>query len=217
MFNGLKNFRQVIKLGVRYRKYDVTENIVRHEKVTVDILNRKFEDVIMIDSYSATGFKINNGLNIYGPLIMLPRTVLSWNVANIDDITIKSLALFYLLEPNLDSLIIGVGDQKNISKFDNNIIRFMKTKGINVEALATDKACSLYNLMIYERRMVAAALLPPATFKISQTDLENLYMEPMEQMDRELKRIDDAIEKGEAKFAEEYKLLGKQTMSDEKK
>ncbi len=35
---------------------------------------------LMVDAYSARGFTLNNGMKVFGPMILFPNSVLSWRV-----------------------------------------------------------------------------------------------------------------------------------------
>lgn len=138
-------------------------------KTTVTILNHEIDSPLMVDGYHENGFKLNNGFNVRGPMALFPKSVLAWDVGNASQITPESLALFTLLEPKLDVLIIGVGDAgKQIPK---ETIKALQLKKINFEILPTDHALATFNFLNFERRCVAAALLPPLTISYGSEDL----------------------------------------------
>lgn len=95
---------------------------------------------------------------------------MSWNIDNFEQIDEKALSLFPLLEPKIDLLVIGIGDQQATPKFQLKILSFMKKHNINVEVLSTEAACTTYNFLASESRMVAAALIPPHTLRVSEDD-----------------------------------------------
>jgi len=110
--------------------------------------------------------------NLYNnSLVSLFRTILSWNIGSYEDIDEKSLSLFYLLEPKIDVLVIGTGDQPITPKFSKNIMAFMKKYNINVEVLPTEQACTTFNFLNGENRVVAAAIIPPNHFSYSENDV----------------------------------------------
>lgn len=74
---------------------------------------------------------------MFGPIAVFPKTVLSWRVASVDDITPESLELFFLLQPKLDILVIGVGDQSDIDKVRKKIAPVLHEKRIPYELLKT--------------------------------------------------------------------------------
>lgn len=99
------------------------------------------------------------------------RTVLSWNVENLEDINEKSLSLFCALEPKIDVLVIGTGDQPSTPSFSRSIVAFMQKFKINVEVLRTEQACATFNFLNSEGRMVAGAMIPPNVLNINENDI----------------------------------------------
>lgn len=49
------------------------------------------------------------------------------------------MSIFYTLEPKVDILVIGIGDQKVTPELSIRIIQFMKKYKINVEILRTEQ------------------------------------------------------------------------------
>lgn len=138
-------------------------------KTTITILNHEIDSPLMVDGYHENGFRLNNGFNVRGPMAIFPKSVLAWDVASAEKVTLESLILFTLLEPKLDVLIIGVGDTgKQIPR--ETIIALQK-KRINFEILTTEHALATFNFLNFERRCVAAALLPPTRINYGAEDL----------------------------------------------
>lgn len=104
-------------------------------------------------------------------MAIFPRSVLSWNVHSHLDINEKTLSLFYALEPKIDVLVIGIGDQEITPNFSKNIMAFMQKYRINVEVLSTEQACATFNFLNAEKRVVAAALIPPSQIRINENDM----------------------------------------------
>lgn len=95
---------------------------------------------------------------------------MSWNISNCEEINEKTLSLFCVLEPKIDVLVIGSGDAKITSAFSKNIIGFMKKYNINVEVLPTEQACTTFNFLNGEGRVVAAAMIPPSLMSVTEAD-----------------------------------------------
>lgn len=95
---------------------------------------------------------------------------MSWNVRNFEDVNEKSLSLFCVLEPKIDVLVIGSGDNVITPKFSAGIISFMRKYNINVELLPTEQACTTFNFLNGEGRIVGGALLPPTLLSVSESD-----------------------------------------------
>ncbi|XP_064118744.1 NADH dehydrogenase [ubiquinone] 1 alpha subcomplex assembly factor 3-like [Macrobrachium nipponense] len=139
------------------------------QKTTARVLNQEIGAGLMIDGYSQAGFRLNNGMSVIGPMAIFPKSVLSWRVRDEKDITEDSLSLFYLLEPKLDILIIGVGD-RGIT-LQPRVLQYIRNKGLNIEVLPTESACSTFNFLNDEKRCVAAALIPPANIRTHEDEL----------------------------------------------
>ncbi|PSN44879.1 hypothetical protein C0J52_06195 [Blattella germanica] len=139
-------------------------------KSTVQILNKEAEG-LMIDSYSQIGFRLNNGMYVLGPMAIFPRTVLSWNVGDVEEINEDSLSLFCLLEPKLDILVLGAGDTTSSSKLNKQVLSFMVKYRINVEILPTEQACATFNFLNAENRYIAGALIPPISLRPTDDDI----------------------------------------------
>lgn len=140
-------------------------------KTSVRVLNKELDRGLMIDAYSQAGFRLNNGINVVGPMAIFPRTVLSWNVGTADEINEASLSLFAILEPKVDILVLGVGDEKITPAFSKKIIEYMRKHRINVEVLSTEQACTTFNFLNHEGRVVAGALIPPKMINVYDDDL----------------------------------------------
>lgn len=138
-------------------------------KTSLTVLNRDEEDMLLIDSYSSHGFRLNSGLFVCGPAAFFPRTIMHWDVEGPWDVTVGSLSLFWLLEPKPDLLIIGVGDKG--MTIDDEVRLFMHKKKITMEILDTAHACAHFNWMNSDHRNVVAGLIPNQTMKL-QLDTE---------------------------------------------
>lgn len=104
-------------------------------------------------------------------MAIFPRTILAWNVDNTDDIDEHSLKLFCVLEPKLDILLIGTGDEEVTPELINRIKAITRKYNVPVEVLKTEAAVTTYNFLNAESRIVAAALIPPKKLKFNDMDL----------------------------------------------
>ncbi|KAH8401290.1 hypothetical protein KR009_004397 [Drosophila setifemur] len=140
-------------------------------KTKVSIFNTETDLGLMVTGYSQYGFRLNNDMVLIGPITVFPRSVLSWNVNSFEDINEESLSLFPTLEPKIDVLIIGIGDQSPPPALSKRIVQFMKKYKINVEVLRTEQACATFNFLNAESRMVACALIPPLHLSYNENDI----------------------------------------------
>jgi len=122
----------------------------------------------MVDTISRVGFRLNNGMFAHGPIALFSRSVLSWRVQKAEDITPESLALFHMLSPKIDVLVIGYGDPGQ--KVPMETVMFMRSKRLYPEILPTEKAIAAFNFLNEEGRNVAAALIPPPSLNINASD-----------------------------------------------
>ncbi|XP_077295365.1 NADH dehydrogenase [ubiquinone] 1 alpha subcomplex assembly factor 3 [Arctopsyche grandis] len=144
-------------------------------QMRVDILNKEIDSGLMIDRFSQNGFKLNNGINILGPIMLFQKSVLAWRINDASEITRQSLSIFDLIEPQVDILIIGVGDADNI-KSSRNLIKFGRELNTNIEIHSTEHAISAFNFLNAEKRNVAAALIPPKFIEMNEDDLAQSTM-----------------------------------------
>ncbi|XP_066553685.1 NADH dehydrogenase [ubiquinone] 1 alpha subcomplex assembly factor 3 isoform X2 [Amia ocellicauda] len=128
-----------------------------YQRTTVSVMQKEGGSVL-IQSYSPRGFTVD-GNRVLGPCALLPPAILQWNVGSYKNITEDSLALFYLLEPRIEILVLGTGAR--VERVDPVVLRFMRKKGIAVEVQDTPNACATFNILSTERRVVAAGLIPP--------------------------------------------------------
>lgn len=139
-------------------------------KTTVSILNQDMP-LLMLDSYSAVGFRLNNGMRVFGPVAVFPTCVLSWLVpSGAEGITRDSLSLFTLIHPRPEIVYVGFGDSSK--KYDIKLAIELKNSGHNFQFMPTEHAISAYNFMTAEGRVVAAALIPPESMKMVTADDE---------------------------------------------
>uniref|UniRef100_UPI00254065C2 NADH dehydrogenase [ubiquinone] 1 alpha subcomplex assembly factor 3 n=1 Tax=Euleptes europaea TaxID=460621 RepID=UPI00254065C2 len=129
-----------------------------YQKTTIHRLERESQDIMFIEGYTGWGFTIN-GDKVVGPCAVLPRAILQWNVGTHQDITAESLALFRLLEPRIEIVVLGTGDK--VERLDPAVLRLMRQCGIAVEVQDTPNACATFNFLTSERRVAAAGLIPP--------------------------------------------------------
>ncbi|XP_051766547.1 NADH dehydrogenase [ubiquinone] 1 alpha subcomplex assembly factor 3 [Ctenopharyngodon idella] len=129
-----------------------------YQRTTVSVMQKEAEAGTIIYSYSPRGFNIS-GNRVLGPCAVVPPAILQWNVGRHTDITEESLSLFHLLEPRIEVLVLGTGARTE--RLDPNVLDFLRKKGIAVEVQDTPNACATFNFLSSERRLVAAALIPP--------------------------------------------------------
>ncbi|TRY61539.1 hypothetical protein TCAL_04173 [Tigriopus californicus] len=136
-------------------------------KTTVSILNEENKR-LMVDSFSVNGFRLNNNMKCFGPLVIFPTCVFHWALRDYSDLTAESLAIFRLLQPRPELVVVGYGNEGDTPPIAPLFVACKKMK-LNVEFMTTENAIATYNYMCSEERLVAGALIPPQRLRQSST------------------------------------------------
>ena len=109
-----------------------------------------------IDTYGKGGFRFA-GMSHRGSLLCLPDGIWPSPVARPQEIDAGVLALVLDAEPRIDHCLIGSGRDPWLLPTDL-AARFAE-RGIAVESMTTGAAVRTYNILVAERRRVAALLI----------------------------------------------------------
>ena len=110
-----------------------------------------------IDAFGAGGFRFAD-MSHRGSILALPSGVSAWSAINPQDINAASLApLFAEAEGAVELLIIGTG--ANLVPLPLVLREKLRAHKIRFDPMATAVAISTYNILLGERRRVAAAFL----------------------------------------------------------
>lgn len=69
---------------------------------------------------------------------MFPRAVLAWHVEGVEKVDADSLMVFSMVQPKVDTLIVGVGSNEVTKNIGTTILKFAHEYKINVEILSTE-------------------------------------------------------------------------------
>ena len=109
-----------------------------------------------IEAYGKGGFAFAE-MSHRGSLLCLPEAIWAWPVAKPEEIDKASLARVFAAAEGIDTLIIGTGTEVWLAPADlREALRAVK---VVLDAMQTGPAIRTYNIMIGERRRVAAALI----------------------------------------------------------
>ncbi|MGC2082792.1 MAG: MTH938/NDUFAF3 family protein [Bradyrhizobium sp.] len=109
-----------------------------------------------IDGYGNGGFAFA-GMSHRGSLLCLPDSIWTWDVTQPGQIDRTSLQRVFEAANSIDTLIIGTGREVWIPPMGlRNALRTVK---VVLDPMQTGPAIRTYNVMIGERRRVAAALI----------------------------------------------------------
>jgi uncharacterized protein len=109
-----------------------------------------------IEAYGNGGFAFAE-MSHRGSLLCLPDAMWAWPVTKPEDINEDSLALVFAAADAIDTLIIGTGT--DVSVPPRGLREALRAAGIVLDPMQTGPAIRTYNIMIGERRRVAAALI----------------------------------------------------------
>lgn len=110
-----------------------------------------------IEGYGQGGFSFG-GMSHRGSILALPSGVRAWDVTSLADVDEQSLAPL-LNEPRgtIEFVLIGCGE--TLRPLPAAWRKLLNGAGLRCDAMATGHAVSTYNILLGERRLVAAALI----------------------------------------------------------
>jgi uncharacterized protein len=109
-----------------------------------------------IEAYGKGGFAFA-GMSHRGSLLCLPDAIWAWSVTSPEDIDKASLKQVFAAANVIDTLIIGTGTELWLAP--SELRQALRSVSIVLDTMLTGPAIRTYNIMIGERRRVAAALI----------------------------------------------------------
>jgi uncharacterized protein len=109
-----------------------------------------------IEAYGNGGFAFAD-MSHRGSLLCLPDAIWAWPVARPGDIDKASLARVFAAANGIDTLIVGTGTEVWLPP--PALREALRAVRVVLDAMQTGPAVRTYNIMIGERRRVAAALI----------------------------------------------------------
>ena len=109
-----------------------------------------------IEAYGNGGFAFAE-MSHRGSLLCLPDAIWAWPVTRPDDINEVTLQRVIANAANIDTLIVGTGNEVWIPP--SWLRERLRKVGVVIDAMQTGPAIRTYNIMIGERRRAAAALI----------------------------------------------------------
>ena len=109
-----------------------------------------------IEAYGKGGFAFA-GMSHRGSLLCLPEAIWAWPVTTPREIDKDSLQRVFAAANGIDTLIVGTGTEVWLAPRGlRDALRALK---VTLDVMQTGPAIRTYNVMIGERRRVAAALI----------------------------------------------------------
>ena len=109
-----------------------------------------------IDAYGKGGFAFAD-MSHRGSLLCLPEAIWAWSVAAPEQIDRSSLERVFAAARTIDTLIIGTGT--GVWRAPSELREALRAVGVGLDTMQTSAAIRTYNIMMGERRRVAAALI----------------------------------------------------------
>lgn len=109
-----------------------------------------------IEAYGNGGFRFA-GMSHKGSILCLPSGVHAWAATMQSEVTPDSLAAVLAARDALDFLLLGLG--RAVCAPSADLRKAFVEAGVRLEPMDTGAACRTYNVLLAERRPVAAALL----------------------------------------------------------
>jgi uncharacterized protein len=109
-----------------------------------------------IDAYGKGGFAFA-GMSHRGSLLCLPDGIWAWDVVRPEQIDKYSLARVFAAANSIDTLVVGTGTGVWIAPAD--LRASLRALHVTLDTMQTGPAIRTYNIMMGERRRVAAALV----------------------------------------------------------
>jgi uncharacterized protein len=109
-----------------------------------------------IEAYGKGGFHFAD-MSHRGSLLCLPDAIWAWPIVRPQDIDRAALDRVFDAASCIDTLIVGSGTEAWLAP--KSLREVLRAAGIVLDVMQTGPAIRTYNIMIGERRRVAAALI----------------------------------------------------------
>jgi uncharacterized protein len=109
-----------------------------------------------IDAYGNGGFRFAD-MSHKGSLLCLPSGIHAWDVTSAAELDVVSFAKVLNEKAGILFLLLGTGRTQVFPSRD--IRNAFEAAGLGLEPMDTGAACRTYNVLLAERRPVAAALI----------------------------------------------------------
>lgn len=109
-----------------------------------------------IEAYGNGGFRFDE-MSHRGSLLCLPDSMWAWPVTTPREIDRYALMRVFEKAGAIDTLIIGTGNEVWLPP--NELREALRRLHVGIDAMQTGPAIRTYNIMLGERRRVAAALI----------------------------------------------------------
>ena len=122
----------------------------------LEIKTPEFGEQPPIDAYGNGGFRIG-AIRHQGSLLITPSRAVEWALPSIEDLTIQSFESLVQEASDIELLLLGCGPR--IALIPVAVRESVRSMGMVLEPMDTGAACRTYNVLLAEKRKVAAALI----------------------------------------------------------
>ncbi|MEM8689119.1 MAG: MTH938/NDUFAF3 family protein [Pseudomonadota bacterium] len=112
-----------------------------------------------IDAYGNGGFRFAE-MSHRGSILCLPSGIYAWPVLRFEDLSISDFNRVFQEAGDIEFLLLGCGD--GLMRPAREVRDAFKDHGTGLETMGTGAAARTYNVLLSERRAVAAALIAVA-------------------------------------------------------
>lgn len=112
-----------------------------------------------IDAYGGGGFRFAD-MSHRGSLICLPSGVHAWEVADPTELALAAFTPVLAEVDQIEILLLGTGETQIF--LPSELRKSLSEQGLFVESMTTGAAARTYNILLAEKRAVAAALIAVA-------------------------------------------------------
>lgn len=116
----------------------------------------RFPGLAPIDAYGNGGFRFA-GMSHRGSILCLPHAIEAWEPSSVQELTEASFAGVFAVKGRIDFVLLGTGEVHSMPSAD--VRKAFAAAGLGLDVMATGAAARTYNVLIAERRRVAAALI----------------------------------------------------------
>jgi uncharacterized protein len=109
-----------------------------------------------IDAYGKGGFAFAD-MSHRGSLLCLPNAIWAWPVTKVTEIDEYTLSRVFAAANGIDTLIVGTGTDVWVAP--TRLREALRAVHVGLDSMQTGPAIQTYNIMLGERRRVAAALI----------------------------------------------------------
>ena len=110
-----------------------------------------------IDAYGNGGFRFAEMSHI-GPLLCLPSGIYGWSIQEGASLSLEDFEQVFSEQENIQFLLLGTGVKQVFPSPE--IRKAFEDNNLGLDCMDTGAACRTFNVLLAEKRAVAAALLP---------------------------------------------------------